>query len=66
MKVKIVLDGVTYESKTSLEDAEEIANQHYKNADTFTTFMMTLDTGEFLVLGPEAYKRAIFLYVPNP
>ena len=49
MEIKVILDGDEYISKTSLEDAKEIANQHYKGADTFTTFMMELEDGEFML-----------------
>lgn len=66
MQLKIVLDGNTYISKVSLADAEELSNIHYKNADELTTFMTELENGEFMVLGPEACKKAVFLYIPSP
>lgn len=71
MKLKIILDGNTYTSETKLENAEEMATKHFVNAvkntvSEFSSFMMELDNGEFLIMGPEACSRAVFLYVPSP
>lgn len=69
MKLKIVLDGVTYVSKTTTEIAERVATKHFVNGvtntiDEFSSFKTELKNGEFMVLGPDACRKAIFLYVP--
>ncbi len=65
MKIKVLLDGKEYVSKDEEEaTAKEISDNHYAIASKNTGPMrMQLDTGEWMVLGPELCKLAVFFYI---
>ena len=63
MKLKIILDGETYVSKsTDKAEAKEIAEQHYQNAEHMAKSKLELDSGGFMVMGEDACRRAVFIY----
>lgn len=69
MRVRVLIDGKTYTSSETDEiSAKDAWQTHYDRIGEGqagkTTLRMELDGGEFLVMGSEMCKKAIFFYLP--
>lgn len=64
MQINVLLDGITYKSMVSDEDAEKISEAHYQNKDEVTRMKMTLESGDIMVLGRDACEKAVYIYKP--